>query len=91
MAKKKNQKDEVGLKKFGARVRELRKAKKLSIEELANISGLEYSQVSRIERAKINTGVSHILLLATALEVHPNEFFTFFQLPKKKKRPKDSK
>ena len=60
---------------FGNRVRELRKLKKLSMEELANIAEIELSQVSRIETAKANPKLSTLLILARALGVSPKEFF----------------
>ena len=60
---------------IGNRVRELRKLKKLSMEELANIAEIELSQVSRIETAKANPKLSTLLILARALNVSPKEFF----------------
>lgn len=69
--------DEEGVKMFGARVRELRKGQKMSMETLANTSGLEYSQISRIERGMINTSISHVFIIAKALSVEPSELFNF--------------
>ena len=60
---------------FGKNVRKARKAKKLTMQELANIAEIELSQVSRIETGKINTKLSTILILARALEVNPKELF----------------
>ena len=60
---------------FGQRLRELRKSKKLSIEQLANIADLERVAVSRIELGKNNAKLSTIHALAKALGVNPKEFF----------------
>ena len=47
------------------------------MEKLAQLSGMEYSQVSDIELGKINTTISTIHALAKALEVKPKELFDF--------------
>lgn len=49
----------------------------MSLEALAYETGLEYSQVSRIELGKINTSVSHLFLIAQALKVKPGELVDF--------------
>ncbi len=63
--------------KFGERLRELRKEKGLSQNELAHAADIEYSQVSRIELGKINTSISQIAALSDALGVHPKELLGF--------------
>lgn len=45
----------------------------LSQEALANLAGIEYSQISRIERGVINTSVSVIFTIATALKIKPSQ------------------
>jgi transcriptional regulator with XRE-family HTH domain len=74
---KTNYKNEKFLKKFGKRLREMRKIKGLSQEELAYKSGFELSQIGRIERAEINTSLSHVSALAEALGIDPIELFDF--------------
>jgi transcriptional regulator with XRE-family HTH domain len=61
--------------RLGQRIRDLRKAKNLSMEELANIADIELSQVARIETAKINPKLSTLFILARALEISPRELF----------------
>jgi transcriptional regulator with XRE-family HTH domain len=39
---------------IGNRIRTLRKSRKMSIEELAFMSDMEYAQLSRIERGVVN-------------------------------------
>ncbi len=67
--------NEDGIVAFGKKMRELRLEKGFSQEQLAWKSGLEFSQISRIERGKINTSLSHILLIAEHLGVSPSDFF----------------
>jgi transcriptional regulator with XRE-family HTH domain len=58
----------------GEMMRDLRTSRNLTIEELANMTGLEYSQISRIERGKINTSVLHLLLIIHTLQVSHIQF-----------------
>jgi transcriptional regulator with XRE-family HTH domain len=67
--------DEDFIKKFGQRLKEIRKLKKVSQEELAFRCGFELSQIGRIERGTINTSISHVAKIATALEITPDELF----------------
>ena len=62
---------------FGNHVRALRKEKKLSMEKMALLAGIEYSQISDIELGKINTTISTIYLLAKALEMPTKDLFDF--------------
>lgn len=73
MAKQKNYKAEEALKLIGERIRTIRKEKKLSQEELANLCDIELSQINRIELGKINTSISHLLLISKTLEVPPED------------------
>ena len=58
---------------LAANVRKYRLAKNLSQEALANLAGIEYSQVSRIERGLLNTSISVVFALAKALEIKPSQ------------------
>ena len=69
--------DEDFIKKFGLRLREIRKSKKVSQEELAFRCGFELSQIGRIERGTINTSISHVAAIAKGLGVTPDELFKF--------------
>lgn len=66
-----------GITKFGLRIKELRKSKGLSQEQLAWKTGFEFSQINRIENGKINTSISSVFIIAEALELNPNELFNF--------------
>lgn len=68
---------ETGLKAFGRRLRELRKMRGLSQEELAWKADSELSQISRMERGVINAGLSQIFKIAEALDIPVKELFDF--------------
>ena len=59
----------------GSNLRQIRNDKNISIEELANLSDMTYSQVSRIELGKINTTCYTLYVLSKVLGVHITEFF----------------
>jgi transcriptional regulator with XRE-family HTH domain len=61
--------------KIGARIRSIRNDKGLSMEKLANDTGIEYSQLSRIELGKINTSIYHVYLIANSLKVPLYDLF----------------
>lgn len=57
------------LKKFGEQVRQLRKQKDISQEELAHRAGLHRTYIGMIERAEKNITLLNIEKIADALEV----------------------
>ena len=57
---------------LGRRVHELRKERKLSQLQLANLADMMVSQVSRIETGKSNATISTVCALAAALDVDLN-------------------
>lgn len=57
------------LKKFGDRVRELRKSKHISQEELADKADLHRTYIGMIERAEKNITLLNIEKIALALDV----------------------
>jgi transcriptional regulator with XRE-family HTH domain len=59
--------------RFGARLRELRKARKMSQEDVAFAAGLDRSYVSGIERGKNNLSLVNIHRIADALGVGAGE------------------
>lgn len=62
---------------FGKHLQKLRVEKQLSIRALANCSGLEYSQVQRIENGKVNLALTTIFSLAEGLDLSPQELLNF--------------
>lgn len=61
------------LKAFGERVRQLRQAKSLSQEQLAELAGLHRNYIGGIERGERNISLLNILRLAKALDITPSQ------------------
>lgn len=59
---------------FGAEVRQLRKARQMTLAELAQESGVSVSHLSAIERGTVNASLGKVSRLAHALAV-PEEWF----------------
>ncbi len=69
------QKEEI----FGKILQEERKAKKISQEKLAKISGLDRTYISLIENGKRSPSLSTILKISSALKILPSELFLKFE------------
>jgi transcriptional regulator with XRE-family HTH domain len=64
-------------KAFGEKLRKLRQDKGYSMRELAAEADMEYSQLSKIERGVINTTISTVHALASALGIPDRDLFDF--------------
>ncbi len=64
------------LKKFGDKVRDIRKQLNLSQEELADKAGVHRTYIGMIERAEKNITLLNIEKIANALEVSIKDFFS---------------
>lgn len=62
--------------RFGARIKELRKASGLSQEAFADKCGFARTYMSRIETGGANVSLDAIEVLATALDVSVDRLFT---------------
>ena len=67
--------DEPIQKRFGNRVRELRKQKELSQERLALMCDLDRTYIGGIERGERNVGLINIHVIARALGVSVKDLF----------------
>ena len=67
--------NEAGVKAFGRKLYEIRKAKGVTQEALAYSTDLHLSQIGRIERGEVSTSISFVYLFAEVLQVEPKEFF----------------
>ena len=65
-------------KKFGEKVRALRVDKGFSQEKLAELSGLDRTYISDVERGERNISLINITKIANALKVKPGELFEEF-------------
>ncbi|MFT9017637.1 helix-turn-helix domain-containing protein [Acetobacter malorum] len=63
------------LKEFGARIRQIRKAKGFSQEELASACELDRTYIGGIERGERNISLLNIKKIGTALGVNLRELF----------------
>lgn len=61
--------------KLGAEIKRLRTAKGMTLEELANNSEVELSQVHRVESGKVNASIGTIDAIAQGLGVTLGELF----------------
>lgn len=67
------------LREIGERIRDYRIKRNLSQMDLAfKCNDIDYSQINRIELGKVNFSVSYLSLIASALDVTPQDL-----LPKK--------
>jgi len=61
--------------RFGDKIRKLRKERGLSQEKLAELSGLDRTYISGIERGLRNVALRNIEALAQALQISISELF----------------
>lgn len=64
--------------RFGKRLRQIRLAKSMTQEALAERARLHSTYVGGVERGERNVGLDNILKLAQALDVHPSALFVNF-------------
>lgn len=69
--------------KIGKILRELRKQKSLSQEQVAEYLCISQSSYARIERGKSHSWTNHIHQICKAFEITPEELLTNFFLPDK--------
>ena len=69
-----------GNKKFGENLKRLREAKGLKQEELAELVGLEYQTISRIETGYYFTSFSNLSKISEALGVTLKDLFDFSEV-----------
>ena len=65
---------------MGKRIRELRRQKGLTQEELGERAGISYKYLGSIERGQENPSFKHLVRLAKALSVSMDELFRFSHL-----------
>jgi transcriptional regulator with XRE-family HTH domain len=70
---------EVDRKRFGKKIRQLRLAKSLTQESLAELARLHPTYIGGIERGERNVGFDNLLKIARALGEHPSSLFADFK------------
>lgn len=66
--------------RLGKRIRQLRSARGLSQEELANLTKIDRSYMGGIERGEHNTTMRKFLQICDTLEMTPSEVFEDFDM-----------
>jgi len=69
----KHRRNEKAIKTLADNIRKYRQERNLTIEELANLVEVDYSQISRMERGVVNANITIIFDIANALEVEPSK------------------
>lgn len=64
-------------KRFGAKLAYIRKTKKLSQMQLADIINMNFNYIGQIERGEANVTINTIKLIADALGIQVKELFEF--------------
>lgn len=67
----------------GGRIRDLRKQKGMTIDDLAQRSGLHFNTVGRIERGVSEASLEQLYVIASALAIDPAELNPFHRSPPK--------
>lgn len=63
------------LKRFAKNLKKVRGDRGMTQEDLADKSGLALSQIARLETGKLNTSISTVFVILTALKAEANELF----------------
>jgi len=67
-----HRRNERAISTLAANIKKYRLEKKLTIQELANLLDVDYSQIGRMERGVVNPNISIIFDIADALNVEPH-------------------
>ncbi len=70
------------LARFALHLTRLRQEKGYSIRQLAAASGLEYSQIQRIEKGKVNFAFTTLIALAQGLDLELPALLEEYKIPK---------
>jgi len=62
-------------KELGKRIREIRKIKELTQEELGEMASLSYKYVGELERGKVNVSLDSLVRISQALEIDIGDLF----------------
>lgn len=69
--------DQILIEEFGKRIRQLRTARNLSQEELAELTGFHRTYIGMVERGERNISLSNIGVFASTFEMSVSELFEF--------------
>lgn len=78
MAKQVSRKDDaVTNLQFGKHLEKVRKSKEMSLRDVASMCSLDNSNISKMEKGKLNITLATIIELAKGLGVHPKELLDY--------------
>lgn len=77
------------LKLIGKRIRDLRKERGLSQEQLGELANLNYTYIGGVERAETNISVLNLTKIAQALNVGVYELFSYTRVSQTKGKSHD--
>ncbi|OCT12543.1 hypothetical protein A8709_32495 [Paenibacillus pectinilyticus] len=80
---------ETTLKLIGDRIRDLRKQRGLSQEQLAELANFHYTYIGGVERAEKNITILNLIKIANALNVGLYDLFEYTKLKKRAKSKSD--
>ncbi|WP_097966735.1 helix-turn-helix domain-containing protein [Streptomyces sp. or20] len=66
---------------FGMHLRQLREAQGLTLEDLAEMSGMSFRGIVYIEHGRRNPSLTTILALARGLQIAPSSLLRVFDVP----------
>ena len=69
--------DQILIEEFGKRIRQLRTARNLSQEELAELTGFHRTYIGMVERGERNISLSNIGVFARTFEMSVSELLDF--------------
>jgi transcriptional regulator with XRE-family HTH domain len=62
-------------KALGKRIREIRKAKGFTLEQLGDRANLSYKYLGELERGNVNVSFDSLMKIASALDIYIGDFF----------------
>ncbi len=68
--------------RFAAELTRIRQEKGISMRQLAATSGLEYSQIQRIEKGKVNFAFTTLVALAQGLDTDLVRLLEAYKIPR---------
>lgn len=76
------------LKILGERIRELRKVRRMSQEQLGALANLHRNEIGVVERGEVNLTFINMLRICAALALTPSELLKPFDIPESSELPK---
>ena len=74
----KHRRNEAAISLLAGNIRKYRIAKNLTIQQLAMMIGVDYSQIGRMERCIVNPTISIVFDIANALKINPSQLLEEF-------------